>query len=160
LIVAAWSAAIPGDSFKSRAELSSVTAAHKGDILQSFYFAGPHICGQGAPFSPQHTEPSSGTFLDSFISEPMRSMEIKVGLIRDKQGIYEGLLQSKSMNRQLAVCYSSEGKLIVKISVVKDMLKEGEHTTVVLVSPIEEHTETLVPLDHIESIYPIRDFIH
>lgn len=88
----------------------------------------------------------------------MRSMEINVGLIRDKDGIYSGLLQSQSMNQQLAVCYRSEGKLIVKICVVKELNREND-PTVTVVSPDETHTETVVLLDHIESIYPIREFI-
>ena len=87
----------------------------------------------------------------------MRSMEVNVGVIRDKPGIYSGLKQSQSSHQQLAVCYNSEGKLIVKICTVKDIVREEEGTHVTLVSP-DDKVETDIQFDSIESIYPIRDF--
>lgn len=84
-------------------------------------------------------------------------MEIHFGVVRDKQGIHSGLLQSRSHHRQLAVCYSSEGKLIVKICIVKSFDTRKDGTWVMLRSP-DDDSETEVPLDHIQSIYPIRDF--
>jgi hypothetical protein len=84
-------------------------------------------------------------------------MEINLGVIRDRHSIYSGLLQSLSMNRQLAVCYNSDGKLIVKICQVKDIGPE-ENGNVTLVSAGETHTEITIPLHHIESIYPISEF--
>ena len=88
----------------------------------------------------------------------MRSIEIHFGVIRDKQGIHSALVQSRSHHRQLAVCYSSEGKLIVKICIVKDIDKRKDGTWVTLLSPDDNNNETNIPLDHIQSIYPIRDF--
>jgi hypothetical protein len=87
-------------------------------------------------------------------------MEIQMGVIRDKQGIYAGLLQSQSMAHQLAVCYNSDGKLIVKICNVVDIAGENEEAMITLRTQLEDPaTETIVHLDHIESIYPIRDFV-
>lgn len=85
-------------------------------------------------------------------------MEIHFGVVRDKQGIHSSLLQSQAHHRQLAVCYSSEGKLIVKICVVKDIEKRNDGTWVTLLSPDDNDSETRILLDHIQSIYPIRDF--
>ena len=83
-----------------------------------------------------------------------------MGVIRDKQGIYAGLLQSQSMAHQLAVCYNNEGKLIVKICTVLDIAGEKEEAKITLrTQPDDPGTETVVPLNHIESIYPIRDFL-
>ena len=90
----------------------------------------------------------------------MRSMEIHMGVIRDKRGIYAGLLQSLSTAHQLAVCYNSEGKLIVKICTVMDIAGDKDTGSVRLRTiPIDPASETIVSLDHIESIYPIRDFL-
>jgi hypothetical protein len=86
-------------------------------------------------------------------------MEIRAGLIRDKPGIYNGLLRSWSTKGQLAVCYNSGGKLFVKICVVKEIRKDNDATTVCLASPDDIKNETTVALDHIESIYPIRAYI-
>ncbi|MEX2232435.1 MAG: hypothetical protein WD824_09760 [Cyclobacteriaceae bacterium] len=89
----------------------------------------------------------------------MRGMEVHFGVIRDKPGIFAGLLQSKSLNRQLAVCYSSEGKLIVKISTVMEIFGGPDGGSVILRSqPENPGSETTVKMDRIESIYPIRDF--
>lgn len=89
----------------------------------------------------------------------MKSTHVHAGVIRDKRGIYLGLLKSKSENRQLAICYNSDGKLIVKICVVKDIVGEGSTGTVMLVSPDDPNVETSIPVEYIQSIYPIRDFI-
>ena len=90
----------------------------------------------------------------------MTSMEVHFGVIRDKPAIYEGLLQSKSLNRQLAVCYNNEGKLIVKISTVIDIFGGPDGGAVILRSqPGDPQSETTVRMDRIESIYPIRDFL-
>lgn len=87
----------------------------------------------------------------------MRRMEVHFGVIRDKPGIYEGLLQSQSSNHQLAVCYNSDGKLIVKICAVKDIVSANDGTMVLLHH--DPSGESTVMLDQIESIYPIRDFV-
>lgn len=89
----------------------------------------------------------------------MKSTEVNVGVIRDKQGIYLGLLKSKSLNRQLAVCFNSSGKLIVKICIVREIIRDKKASTVTVASPDDAHVETSIPLDNIQSIYPIRDFI-
>ena len=80
-------------------------------------------------------------------------------MIRDKEGIYTALLQSQSMNRQLAVCFSEEGKLLVKICAVSKIIGRKEGVRVVLRSQGEEEEETIIALDRIQSIYPIRDFV-
>ena len=84
-------------------------------------------------------------------------MEIHFGLVRDKQRIYSGLTHSQSHNRQLAVCYNSDGKLIVKIAVVKMIEKSDDGTWITLISP-DDNTETRLLLEHVQSIYPIRNF--
>lgn len=90
----------------------------------------------------------------------MRGMEIQMGVIRDRPGIYAGLLQSLSLARQLAVCYNSDGKLIVKICTVVGISGENDKRMVALrTDPENPSTETVVPLNLIESIYPIRDFL-
>lgn len=86
-------------------------------------------------------------------------MEVNVGVIRDRQGIYSGLLHSQSMNRQLAVCYNSSGTLIVKISVVIEIITERDEIIVVLASAGDPSNKTIVPLDQIQSIYPITDYL-
>lgn len=85
-------------------------------------------------------------------------MEIHFGIVRDKQGIYSGLLESRSRHRQLAVCYKSDGKLIVKICMVKRIERRKEGSLVTLFSPEDENSEITIPIDHIQSIYPIRAF--
>ena len=87
----------------------------------------------------------------------MRGMEANVGVIRDKPGIYSGLWQSQSSNHQLAVCYNRDGKLIVKICTVKDIVREDPGTRVTLVSD-NDKSETVILFDEIVSIYPIREF--
>lgn len=88
----------------------------------------------------------------------MKSMEANVGVIRDKPGIYTGLWQSHSSNRQLAICYSSEDKLIVKIGTVREIVKLGDKTNVTFAAPGNDQAETTIPFESIVSIYPIRDF--
>lgn len=85
-------------------------------------------------------------------------MDIHFGLIRDKRGIHAMLQDSRSRQRQLAVCYNSDGKLLVKIAVVKDISggKDGKWVTVS--SADDDNSEVTIPIDHIQSIYPIRDF--
>jgi len=85
-------------------------------------------------------------------------MDVNIGLIRDRQGIYSGLEQSKSMNRQLAICYNSGGQLIVKIAVVKDIIMGNEGTMIVLGSTDHPPNEATILLDNIQSIYLISDF--
>lgn len=84
-------------------------------------------------------------------------MEIHFGLVRDKQRIYSGLTQSQSQSRQLAVCFNSEGKLLVQIAVVTDIQKCADGTWITLTSP-DNSTHTRVLLEHVQSIYPIRNF--
>lgn len=86
-------------------------------------------------------------------------METNIGLIRDKPGIYSGLWQSKSSHQQLAVCYNHEGKLLVKICIVKELTRTQSDTMVTLTSPDHESEEISIPFTAIESIYPIRDFV-
>jgi hypothetical protein len=87
-------------------------------------------------------------------------MEVHRGVIQDKQGIYAGLLKSQSLNHQLAVCYNDGGKLIVKICTVVHIVGSQEEGSVVLRSqPDDANSETVVPLENIQSIYPIRDFM-
>lgn len=86
-------------------------------------------------------------------------MEIHFGVIRDKEGIYAALRNSQSLNRQLAVCYNDDGKLLVKICIVGKIVGKKEGVRVILKSPGEDEDDTTVPLDQIQSIYPIRDFI-
>lgn len=88
----------------------------------------------------------------------MRTMEIHFGIVRDKEGIYSGLLESRSRGRQLAVCYNSDGKLIVKICIVKRIHRRKEGGSVTLMSPDDGNSETTILIDHIQSIYPIRAF--
>lgn len=85
-------------------------------------------------------------------------MEIHFGLVRDKQRIFSGLTHSQSHNRQLAVCFNNDGKLIVKIALVKSIDKCIDGTWITLISPDDNNSETRLQLDHIQSIYPIRDF--
>lgn len=88
-------------------------------------------------------------------------MEIQMGVIRDRPGIYAGLLQSLSLAHQLAVCYNSDGKLLVKICTVVGITGENDGQMVALrTEPGNPSTETVVPLNRIESIYPIRDFLN
>jgi hypothetical protein len=91
----------------------------------------------------------------------MRSRELQFGMIRDKEGIYAGLIQSQSFNRQLAICYKSEGKLLVQIcSVLR--IEQAKDTVMVTVYPQPEEPgskPTTLLLDNIESIYPIHAFI-
>ena len=86
-------------------------------------------------------------------------MELNIGVIRDRQGIYSGLLESQSMHRQLAVCYNSGGALLVKMSVVSEIISESGNITIVLQSSLDPLNKTAVSLDQIQSIYPITDYI-
>ncbi len=90
----------------------------------------------------------------------MKRMDLNEGLIRDKEGIYSGLLHSLSAHQQLAICYNDDGRLIVKIAVVKQIRPADDGTRITLTSPDEPRAETLIHLDRILSIYPIRYFIH
>lgn len=87
-------------------------------------------------------------------------MEIHLGVIRDKQEIYAALLQSQALNRQLAICYNSGGKLLVKICTVANVTGRGVASRVTISSqPNTGGDETTITLDDIQSIYPICDFI-
>ena len=48
-------------------------------------------------------------------------MELHFGMISDRDAIYSGLVESKSLNRQLAICHNSNGKLLVKICTVVEI---------------------------------------
>jgi hypothetical protein len=86
-------------------------------------------------------------------------MEIEMGVIRDKQGIYDGLLQGRSLEHQLAVCYTDDGKLLVKICSVVSIDGNQKKARVTLRSQADHPGhETTIDLDDIQSIYPIRDF--
>ena len=85
-------------------------------------------------------------------------MEIHFGVVRDKQGIHASLVESRKQHRQLAVCYSSEGKLIVKICVVKEIETRADGTWITVLASDDDNSETQIHLDHIQSTYPIRDF--
>lgn len=87
-------------------------------------------------------------------------MDVHFGVIRDKQAISSALINSQTMKRQLAVCYKSEGKLLVKICTVGRIIGKRDGVRVVLKSAGEEEGDDLtIPFDHIQSIYPIRDFV-
>ena len=89
----------------------------------------------------------------------MRGMELHFGVIRDRQTIHVALQHSKSLKRQLAICYYSEGKLLVKICTVSDVLEANDGVTARLQSlPEGPESEFTVRLENIQSIYPIRDF--
>lgn len=86
-------------------------------------------------------------------------MEVHFGVIRDKEGIYSALRNSHAMNRQLAICYRHEGKLLVTISTVGKIVGKKEGVRIVLKSSGEDDEEVItIPLNEIQSIYPIRDF--
>ncbi|MGC1240743.1 MAG: hypothetical protein WA874_04100 [Chryseosolibacter sp.] len=86
-------------------------------------------------------------------------MEVHFGFIRDKQRIHAGLMNSKSSNHQVAICYSSEGKLLVKICTVVDVTSDAQGATVTLRTQQDDPaTELRIPVDQIQSIYTIRDF--
>lgn len=89
----------------------------------------------------------------------MKGMEANIGVIRDKPGIYTGLWQSQSFNQQLAICYSSEDKLLVKIGTVRVIERKGDETNVTFAGPEDDQAETTIPFESIVSIYPIRDFV-
>lgn len=85
-------------------------------------------------------------------------MDIYFGLIRDRQGIVAALQESRLRQRQLAVCYNSEGKLLVKITIVREIDGRKDGKWVTLLSPDDDNSEITIPVDHIQSVYPIRDF--
>lgn len=90
----------------------------------------------------------------------MRSMEVHFGVIRDKKEISSALLTSQTMNRQLAVCYNSDGKLLVKICTVGRIIGKKDGVRVVLKLLGEDEGGGLtISFDQIQSIYPIRDFV-
>lgn len=90
----------------------------------------------------------------------MRSIEVHFGVIRDKKEISSALLNSQATNRQLAVCYNKEGKLLVKICTVSRIIGKQDGVRVVLRSSGEDKDEDItVPFDQIQSIYPIRNFV-
>ena len=89
----------------------------------------------------------------------MRSMELHFGVIRDKEAIHAALKQSKFHNRHLAVCFNSEGKLLVRICTVIDIQDDKGGPCVTLRSQTEgKDTNFTLLLANIQSIYPIRDF--
>ena len=89
----------------------------------------------------------------------MKSMELHFGVIRDKQAIHAALTESLHGGRQLAVCYNSEGKLIVKICTVTAILEDKGVTMATLHSrSTDTDSEFTLPLERIQSLYPIRDF--
>ena len=87
-------------------------------------------------------------------------MEVHFGVIRDKGEISATLRSSQSLNRQLAVCYNDDGKLLVKICTVGRIIGKQDGVRVVLKSSSDEEGDDItIPVDQIQSIYPIRDFI-
>lgn len=90
----------------------------------------------------------------------MRGTEEHIGVIRDKPGIYAGLVQSQATGQQLAICYRQDDKLIVKICLVKEVTGDHNGAKVVLHMPEHPTDELRVELEQIESIYPIRDYQH
>lgn len=90
----------------------------------------------------------------------MRGMELHFEVIRDKEAIFAELLQSQSLGYQLAICYNRDGKLIVKICVVTDIVRGMDGVVVSFRSePNDVTTEDKVSMDCIESIYPIHAFL-
>ncbi len=87
-------------------------------------------------------------------------MELHFGMIRDKDGIYSGLAESRSTNRLLAICYNSKDQLLVKICTVAGIQKEKDGLVVTLNTQADDGSaqSIVVMLDHIESIYPINEF--
>ena len=87
-------------------------------------------------------------------------MELHFGMIRDKDGIYSGLADSQSTNRQLAICYNSREKLLVKICTVASLEKTIDGVRVTLNTQGDQGSPepVTVTLDQIESIYPINEF--
>lgn len=85
-------------------------------------------------------------------------MEVRFGVIRDKQEIHAGLLQSKSSNSQLAVCYNGDGKLLVKICHVLDAPEAGDGPVILRLQADDPATEFSVRFEDIQSIYPIKEF--
>ena len=86
-------------------------------------------------------------------------MEVHFGVIRDKHAIHAGLVQSRSSNHQLAICYNSEGKLLVRLCTVTDLVAENDVVSVVLrPEPGNRQSDFKIPLERIQSIYPIREF--
>jgi hypothetical protein len=87
----------------------------------------------------------------------MRSMELHFEVIRGRDAIHAELLQSKSAGYQLAICYHSGENLIVKICNVSDVVP-GLDGLLVNLGPESNAAENVIPLDQIESIYPIHEF--
>ncbi|HET9485825.1 MAG TPA: hypothetical protein VFO54_00240 [Chryseosolibacter sp.] len=86
-------------------------------------------------------------------------MEVHFGVIRDKNSIHAGLLHSRSSNHQLAICFNNEGKLLVRICTVADLIVENDVVSVTLrPEPGSQQSDFKIPLDRIQSIYPIREF--
>lgn len=86
-------------------------------------------------------------------------MEVHFGVIRDREGISSALVNSQTFHRQLAVCYKSDGKLLVKICTVGRIMGKRDGVRVVLKpSREEEGDEITIAVDQIQSIYPIRGF--
>lgn len=86
-------------------------------------------------------------------------MELHFGVIRNKQAIHAVLEESRANDRHLAVCFNSEGKLIVKICTVVDILDDNVATRVILRSQSGDgDSDFSLLLSNIQSIYPIRDF--
>jgi hypothetical protein len=86
-------------------------------------------------------------------------MELHFEVIRGKDAIYAELLQSKSMGYQLAICYHSGENLIVKICNVSDVVPGADGFQVNLrPESTEDVSNNIIPLDQIESIYPIHEF--
>ena len=91
--------------------------------------------------------------------EGMRRMELNLGVIRDRHEIHSALMQSHSTKRQLAVCFNNDGKLLVKICSVTAIERTKAGVQVTLRSQGGDMEDDLtVLLDHIESVYRMRDF--
>jgi hypothetical protein len=88
----------------------------------------------------------------------MRGTEEQAGLIRDKSGIYAGLVQSQSTGQQLAVCFRSDEKLFVRICLVKEVVSNEEGIRTILLIPETPDDTLTLDLHQIESIYPIHEY--
>lgn len=83
-------------------------------------------------------------------------MELHFEVISGKEAIYAELVQSQSQGHQLAICYNKDGKLAVKICIVKDILRRNDKVAISLRSGLHDANTEEIALDIIESIYPIH----
>ena len=91
----------------------------------------------------------------------MSGMELHFEVIRGKEAIYSELLQSKSSRYQLAICYTNDKNLNVKICNVTNVTNGIDGVLVTLRSEPggDTSSEVVIALDSIESIYPIHPYL-